>query len=61
MDRFRASTERGKKKLKIHLEIFISDEAARGVDLDKLVDLFKGVKKQKHEGKKATVTINRLT
>jgi retrograde regulation protein 2 len=47
------------KKLKIHLDISISQEAARGVDLDSLLDLFKSVKKQKHDGKKATVTINR--
>jgi retrograde regulation protein 2 len=48
------------KKLKVHLEIFINEEAAKGVDLDNLVGLFKGLKEQKHEGKKATVTINQL-
>jgi retrograde regulation protein 2 len=58
LHRFRSTVEHG-KKLKIHLDISISQEAARGVDLDSLLDLFKSVKKQKHDGKKATVTINR--
>ncbi|KAK4151672.1 Ppx/GppA phosphatase family-domain-containing protein [Chaetomidium leptoderma] len=57
--RFRATMERG-KRLQIHLEISVSEEAARGVNLDHLSDLFKSVGKHKHEGKKADVTINLL-
>lgn len=54
--RFRSTAKRG-RKFKVHLEIFLNEEAARGVDLDNLVDLFKMVGKQKHDGKKVTVTV----
>ncbi|KAL1841607.1 hypothetical protein VTJ49DRAFT_2300 [Mycothermus thermophilus] len=57
--RFQATAEHG-KKLKLQLEIFIAKEAAKGIDADTLVDLFKMVKKQKHEGKKFTVIIKPL-
>jgi retrograde regulation protein 2 len=57
--RFRPTAEHG-KKLKLHLDISISEEAARGVDLDSLLDLFKSVKRQKHDGKKVTVAIKRF-
>jgi retrograde regulation protein 2 len=39
------------------LEIGISEEARRGVDLDDLLDLFKSLKKGKHDGKKVNVTV----
>jgi hypothetical protein len=38
------------------LEIYINEESARGVGLD-LVDLFRDLKKRKHDGKKVIVTI----
>ncbi|KAK4128702.1 hypothetical protein N657DRAFT_629755 [Parathielavia appendiculata] len=56
--RFRSAAEHG-KKMRIQLDISVSEDAARGVDLDNLLDLFKTVK-QKHNGRKVTVTINRL-
>jgi retrograde regulation protein 2 len=55
--RFRSTAEHG-KKLKIHLDIFVSEEAAKRVDLESIADLFNSVRKQKHEGKKVIVTIN---
>ncbi|KAK3906762.1 Ppx/GppA phosphatase family-domain-containing protein [Staphylotrichum tortipilum] len=55
---FRATSERGKKKLKVHLEIRISVGAAKGTDPDSLLDLFKALKKRHHDEKKVTVTIN---
>ncbi|KAK4105580.1 hypothetical protein N658DRAFT_492061 [Parathielavia hyrcaniae] len=55
--RFQSVAEHG-KNMKIQLVISVSEDAARGVDLDSLLDLFKRVKKQ--DGRKVTVTINRL-
>jgi len=59
LHRFRSTAEHG-KKYKIHLEISINEEAAKGIDPDDLVDLFKNLKKQKHDGKKVTVAISRI-
>jgi retrograde regulation protein 2 len=55
--RFQATAEHG-KKFKLHLDIFVAKEAAMGIDINGLVDLFKAVKKEKHEGKKVTVVVN---
>ncbi|KAL2023225.1 hypothetical protein VTK56DRAFT_3348 [Thermocarpiscus australiensis] len=54
--RFRSASERG-KNLKISLEILVSKEAAAGVDVDNLIDLFKKVGKPKHTGKKVIVSV----
>ncbi|KAG7292962.1 hypothetical protein NEMBOFW57_003007 [Staphylotrichum longicolle] len=54
--RFRSFAEHG-KKYKINLEIGISEEARKGVDLDNLLGLFKGLKKGKHDGKKVNVAV----
>ncbi|KAK0748104.1 Ppx/GppA phosphatase family-domain-containing protein [Apiosordaria backusii] len=56
---FRSSAEHG-KKYKLHLEITISKEASRGVDLDDIKDLFKSVGKHNHEKKKVAVKVNAL-
>ncbi|KAK4240969.1 Ppx/GppA phosphatase family-domain-containing protein [Achaetomium macrosporum] len=55
--RFRSTAEHG-KKLKINLDIYVGEEAAKGIELENLVALFKSVRKQKHEGKKVIVTVN---
>ncbi|KAK4174074.1 putative retrograde regulation protein [Triangularia setosa] len=55
---FWSTAEQG-KKYKLHLEIVISQEAARGLDLDDLKELFKKVGKHRNE-KKVTVTVNIL-
>ncbi|KAL2126949.1 hypothetical protein VTI74DRAFT_11578 [Chaetomium olivicolor] len=57
--RFQSNAEHD-KKLKLRLEIFVNEDAARGIDLDDLLDLFKSLKKEKHDGKKVTVTISFL-
>ncbi|GAB1310503.1 retrograde regulation protein 2 [Madurella fahalii] len=54
--KFRSTVEHG-KKLKVLLEVTIAKEAARGVDLDNLRDLFHKLEKQKHDTKRVTVTV----
>ena len=54
---FKATAEQGKKKLKLHLQISVSPEAARGVDLESLVGVFKTVGKSKKDERKLTVTV----
>jgi retrograde regulation protein 2 len=48
------------ERLNIHLEIFVGAEAAKGVDHETLLGLFKNLKKQKHAGKRVTVTVKPL-
>ncbi|KAK3695111.1 Ppx/GppA phosphatase family-domain-containing protein [Podospora appendiculata] len=55
--RFQVTTQSG-KKLKIFLDILVSEKAARGIDSQDLVGLFKGLGKQKD--KKVIVAVGRL-
>ncbi|KAK3337231.1 Ppx/GppA phosphatase family-domain-containing protein [Cercophora scortea] len=55
--RFQVTTQSG-KKLQIFLDMLVSEKAARGIDTQDLVGLFKGLGKQKD--KKVIVTVGRL-
>ncbi|KAK3329045.1 Ppx/GppA phosphatase family-domain-containing protein [Apodospora peruviana] len=55
--RLRCTTEMD-KKTHIRLEISVSEKVSRGIDLDELADLFKGIGKKTH--KKITVTTSQL-
>jgi len=43
--------------LKISLEIFVSEQASRGINIENLADNFKDLTKLKDDDKKLTVTV----
>ncbi|KAK3393604.1 Ppx/GppA phosphatase family-domain-containing protein [Podospora didyma] len=57
--RFKSSVEQGKKKLKIHLDICVSEASIRGHNPQHLIDILGSVTKGK-DNKKVTVTISQL-
>ncbi|KAK3996851.1 putative retrograde regulation protein [Cladorrhinum sp. PSN332] len=59
MIRFQSAEEKG-KRYKLHLKISIGKQAAKGVDEEDLIDLFRNVGREKHQKRKVVVTVDTL-